>query len=364
MPCDRIPTGVRPLSARWVDLARDGDTTGDYARPTAAAMALMCAAVNAGLSYADVDALLLGSRLYVDAYLTKDDGRRRTTSGAAVKARRDWDKAVSYIAARPPVDTREDAHQHLKEVREAALQHRWTGRTGPRDKVVLLALVTIGESLGTVTPMVSVRTLCEDTPIRGSMTVARALDSLDASGWISREHGGRGEPTRYALKIPSRGVASDTSDPPLPGGRLMYQIRPPSGPGGVRSDGQLTTPLATAVGVHGATIYGHLSDRPQSRNDLHFSTGFAKSTCGKWLANLARLGLAVDTGAGWVRGPADPVAVAKDMGVEKIVKARADRHEIQRAGYRRECHPRYRHALVTHATESASTVIANWRQDA
>lgn len=74
---------------------------------------------------------------------------------------------------------------------------------------------------------------------------------------------------------------------------------------------------------------------------MHALTGFAKSTCGRWLVVLARLGLAVDTGHGWVRGDADPDVVAKDLGVDEIVQARAARHDIQRAGYIEACHPTY-----------------------
>lgn len=297
---------------------------GDYARPTAAAMALMCAAVNAGWAYADVDSLILGGRLHVDAYMTKDDGRRRSIRSAAVKARRDWDKATAYVTNRPTIHTPGDAHRELGMVRAAIHTHTWTGRSGPRDKAVLLALVAIGESLGTVHPTVSVRTLTEDTPYRSWVTIKHAIDSLHRLGWISIDKASRaGEPSGYTIRTPPAGgqYVNNTCSPPR--GEIDVQGLP------TQADA-----LATALTVRCANVYVALTSEPASRNRIAKAAGVANMTCSKWLAALARLGLAVDTGAGWVRGDADPDVVAKSLGVEDVIEARAERHALHRAGYR------------------------------
>lgn len=308
------------LDGRWVDLARDGDTRGDYARPTAAAMAFMAAAVNAGLTFADVDALLLGGQLYDAAYLTKSDGRRRQVRSAATLARRDYDKAVRYVADRPSVIDAAEALQTLGMLRTAIATADWPGRSGPRDKAVLEALVAIGESLGTVRPAVSLRTLCEDTPYRSAVTVKNALDSLAASGWVTRERGDTiDQPTVYTLT--ERGSQ-----------REQHMLYPRVG-GDVQVTTPPSTPLALVLGVHAATVHATLTDLPVSRNDLHRLTGFAKSTCGKWLAQLARLGLARQTPAGWVRTTLAPEQVAFEHGADLIALNRATAHALQRAGW-------------------------------
>lgn len=325
----RIPAPrPRALPGRWVDLARDGDTTGRYTRHAAGA-AFMCAAARAGLTYTDVESIIIGGRLFDDTYRTRDNGRPRSLRSALVKARRDWDRAVRHVADTPPATTRREATQRLATIRAAADTTTWTGRAATRNRTVLRALHTISETLGTLTPRVSIRTLTEDTPYRGHKTIARALDDLETLGWIQRQKPGpHATVTTYRLRAPSKGVASDTRDRPSLRGTSCVRYDHPS------------TALGLTLSVHAATIHTRLTGKPMTRNDMARATGYAPSTCGKWLTTLTRHKLATRTTEGWTAGPADPDQVATDLGADDIIEARAERHQQQRANHQKWLHHR------------------------
>jgi hypothetical protein len=310
-------------------------------------MALHCAAINAGMSFADIESLTANGDLFRDAYLTKDDGRRRHLRSALTKMRRDYDKAARYVGDRPTILAAAEALQHLADVRTAINTTRWTGRIGPRDKTVLTALVTSAESLGTIRPTISIRTLCEDTPYRAFKTVANAIDSLAKQGWITKDRDdGPDAPTRYTLHRPMGGANVHTT------------CSSPWGETAVHDCAPLSTRLATTVGVHGATVHAALGEVPASRNDVHRVSGVSKRTCSRWLGELARLGLARQTPAGWVRGDTDPETVAFEHGVDLVEFDRAQRHALQRQGWaewRAARAPMRRDETVRHAVIPGGT---------
>ena len=338
----RVVTTTRPLAGRWFAAVRDGD---GWDAAYATAIKVLDAAARAGWTWDDVVHLFNDSALYKDAYLTRsDDGSRRNSPAASDRFRHDWDDALDLIERTAPIVDKIGAYAKLLQIRDAADRHQWTGRTQLCDRIVLNALLDVADTLGTVNPQVSARTLCEDTPYMERRRISRALLSLAGRGWLTIDRSGldRSEPSIYRLKIPTglEGgyvVSQDIAPPPV---GTSGTVRTPLAERVTPSAGPKAVQLAMALTPHQQAVYAALTNVPKSRNQIVKRSGISRPTTSRALPALALAGLARQSVGpngevlGWVRGDTDPDVVVFERGVEFKEEARRDRHKAQRKDWK------------------------------
>lgn len=294
-------------------------------------MAYALVSIGAGRTVDDFISDMLDPRNQLGDFYRYTEGRhpRTRSQGAQIgKMRGTWAKAVARDAANPQIKSRPEALQRLGEIRSAVASTGWSGRTGLRDKIVMLALLDIGDSRGTISPRVSLRTLCEDTPYATLSAIRNALASLAKAGWLTADRRGmeRTEATIYRLDIPPRPVPPTTHEDPLPGEGLVR--------GWHNEMAQPGVDLGMALGPHAATIHDALRvDAGQSVAQVIAQSGISRRTVYRWLPRLAESGLAVQADGVWFRGPESPGAVVASLGADAKLTMRSTRHKLQREAF-------------------------------
>lgn len=312
------------LPGKYLDLIRDGAPPDEL---RAAVWSTLLAAVRCGWTFGDWHREMTSptNRLGEWYWRRDDTGKVRSDDSVRSKIRSEYDRAAEHAATNPAVTDAEFAREYLREHIAAADAYDWSARdrrdrTGIRDREVLAALHRIAYQRGTLTPTVSIRTLCEATPFLGRTTMQRALASLIERRWLSRAaHATAEHPAAYRLQGP-RVVRSGTVDD-LPAGGDAVPLR--------------TDPLlGLAVGPYGAAVYAALGDLPQSARGVSRRAQVSHQTAGRHLWRLERDGLAViDHNGDWIRGPVDPGEVARGFQARKRARDRALRHELERRGW-------------------------------
>ena len=336
----RVVTTNRVLAGRWIDLLHNGDTDGQYPTSYQAVMAVATAACRAGWSLYDWTSAMSDPRNDLAAhYRRKDDGRCRTAANADGRVRRDWAKATRYAAEHPQLSDPSDVMQNLGLVRAAVATASWTGRAGLRNRIILGVILDLAETKPTACPTISTRSLCEQTPYRGRVTVQRALDDLADAGWLTkdRSRSAADAPTAYRIDLPRVAITGPAGCAPTGGvgaGPVMASAS------AVRTGpvDRINHDLGIRFGAHAALIFSALDpDIPQSVATITRRSGAARSTVKKWLPELAIIGLAYKTPSGWHQGMRDVELVAIEQGAMDAVEARQIRHELQRKGWTEWC---------------------------
>jgi len=313
------------LRSRYLDLLRDGDRApafGEYRSRSEAVRAVTLAMVNAGWSWSDFHAAMTDPRnVLSDWFVTRGDGRRRTDT--VKRLSQQWDGAAQRAIDHPSLDNRADALQEVGHIIAAAQAHDWPGRNGKRDRAVFFALCTIATAHATLTPTVSVRTLCERTSYRSAQTVVNALHSLTTAGLVKVVRAAIADaPNSYRLQAPR-------------GAREMDMITLTTG---VRDyvQSSRTPDVALVLGEHAAAVYAAVDvDEPLSARAVARLAGVGSRTADRWLAELHRDGLVAHPHgeATWIRTMHDP-AVALGAESALISLERSTRHALQRRGFR------------------------------
>lgn len=326
----REPPGIPALADYWRALLRDGWTPNDrHDTPWGAAQGYANASCGAGRGRDAFVRDLSDERNGLHAALRyREDGTRRTWNDFLSRLDDAWSNAETWTLDHPTVRSRTEAHQRLGEIRDAVNCHTWTGRTALRDRAVMLALLRIGDSMGSLTPRVSIRTICADTSYGSVQTVHRAISALRDAGWITTDRADATPqtPTTYNLLTPARAVTQvNRSMVYLPVEACSPVSQPPDPP----------TDLAVVLSPHAAAVWDALPSGPGvDVPTVAGRAGVHRRTVYRWLPRLEKLGLAARDGhGGWVRGPESPDVVAKDLGVEAKVQRRADRHALEREGF-------------------------------
>lgn len=366
-----LSAGSLPLPARWHDLLRDGND-GDYATDGAAVMAVAVAMVRAGHTGSDFVREMSEPDNRLSAwYRRKDDGRRRGVAASAQKMWREWDKAVRFAADNPQVHSPAEALQQLGLIRAATGEHTWAGRSAARDQWVLSVLIAEAQRRTTLTPAISLRTICEASPFRRPQTIANAIRSLSSRGWVEVvSPGSRSLPAVYRLRVPKAGqgvkaaaqvgVKDVDTSLPLKGGDPDVHGLYTSGTQVIeRSDAA----LALVHGVHAAAVHAVLEDGPGlNPTEIARRSGKSRPTVYKWLAVLLALGLVrqCPDSKGWSRAARGQVTAVIEAQASELEMARVERHAAQRHAWhdlgiyrfrvrkdhRRELSPRSRVAQV------------------
>ncbi|MEU4703334.1 hypothetical protein [Nonomuraea dietziae] len=338
---------VPRLSPRLEEIAASGQfDRRDYMSPSEARQAIVAGAVACGWQLADVSARLAsgdwpGLAAFYDRY--KDDRTR------AERLRADWRNAITWIAGResgrdvhtrgrthsggskveleglrltvepPPAGT--DAGTERQQIlrwnsaMRAAERYRWTGPRAITIRRVLRALLKAAQLRNCTVTAFGVRNLALLAGLDES-TVAKTLKLLREEpdpfiDLIQAHHGERAD--TYRLVIP-HGYGEAAAWRRWQRGKL----------GGIH-------PVFRVLGGTAALVWEQLDSEPARTSDLHTLVGISPTALSTALTTLAEHGLAERHRGGWVRGPADPLHVAEQLGVPELVADIMARYRRQRA---------------------------------
>ncbi|WP_346158209.1 hypothetical protein [Nonomuraea recticatena] len=343
----RVGGPLPRLSPRLEEIAASGKfDRRDYASPSEARQAVVAGAVACGWQLADVSARLAGGNWsgMASFYARYKDDRTR-----AERLRADWKSAIAWIAGRESgrdVHTRGRTHSGGSKVEleglrltvqpaprstdagterqqilrwnsamRAAERHRWVGPRAVTIRRVLRALLKAAQLRNCTVIAFGVRHLALLAGLDES-TVAKTLKLLREErdpfiNLIQVHHGERAD--TYRLIIP-QGYAEAAAWRRWQPGKL----------GGIH-------PVFRILGGTAALVWEQLNSEPTRTTDLHTLVGISPTAVTTALTKLAEHGLAERRCGGWVRGPADPLRVAKQLGVPELLVEIMARYRQQRA---------------------------------
>ncbi|MGO1740085.1 MAG: hypothetical protein ACTHYM_13940, partial [Actinomycetaceae bacterium] len=281
---------------------------------------------------------------------TSRDRATRTPRGHVTAdrlLRRQWDKAVRYVAttarqtgADPTFDARAEAittHIRNLQTRADTAAGRWATGGGPADRRVLDALSVL--ALTALTPSVEAdtRRLALLAGI-GRETARTALLRLAADGWITHARTAEGPHGAHWTICPESPIhSSPTTD------RSQADPRP-AGAGSAERSALLATLTARTtdaahdlftpgpgLGHHAGNTYARTTTEPQSLDDLTRATGTTRVHAALTLERLVSAGVLVHTRAGWRRHRSDRRrTAAAHVGVQGRLDERARRYSVER----------------------------------
>lgn len=271
---------------------------------------------------------------------------RGPASPAAVLARQ-WHKAVQHVASRdkrtgddPTFDGRANAiANHVQQIQDRARASagRWLHGGGPADRRVLDALCLLALKSLSATVEADIRRLAL-TAGTGRETARTALLRLAADGWIAQVRAAEGPHGAHWSLASRADIHRNVGD-----SRSQADPRPP-GAGAAKRTGlllNLSTRLTDAthdvftlspgLGHHAGNVFAHTTTLPLSTSQIADSLGIAGDHVVLMLSRLVSCGLLVRLEDGWKRPDIDPrPAVARQLGVDGRLKARAARYEFER----------------------------------
>lgn len=256
-----------------------------------------------------------------------------------------WARAAARWADRAwDVGDRHEATMRAVELAEHVDCMKWKGIAGNVDRAVYLFVLTVAARAGRLGPLgLSVREVAEGVGI-DRRTAGRSLARLVERGLLWPIAAGRG---RYAATyqvdggrkcptVPSQ--AADVGAPQSPpeghagGGRNCPTPSHP--PVGMGPDWGTYVPSDAwrwrGLGLAKARTWGLLSDDGISTSALAGLLGVDPRTARRHVAALAEHGLAARLDGAWVRGPADPDAVAEEIGTAGTLERQRQRHQLER----------------------------------
>ena len=340
-----IPGVKRPL-APTAAAALSADTTG--ADASAVLWRVLTGAAAAHWQYTDVARLLNTAPGLEHARTRPEHGRRipRRPDERARVLRRQWDRAVAYIASGRRVvgrddtfDARADAiatHISAVQSRADAAPGRWNRRGGPADRRVLDALSILTLQAVSADVEADTRRLALMAGI-GRETARTALLRLADDGWIIRTSAAEGRRSARWKIGPQVVIHSNPVDT-----RSQVAHRPP-GTGTAARNGWLLTltnrldsaahDLFTpgALGLHAGNVYSRCTHDALPLAQLARLIGSDAAHTVHTLTQLIEADVLLLTRDGWHKPATDRRDAAADArGVTGRLAARAERYAVER----------------------------------
>ena len=274
--------------------------------------------------------------------------RPRSRTEAARTLRRQWDKAVKFVATTdrqigddPTFDGRAHAmagHVRERQARADATAGRWTRGGGPADRRILDVLCVIALQALSGSVEADTRRLALLAGV-GRETARTALLRLSEDGWIAHARTADGPHGAHWTIDPQAVIHS-----PIDDSRSQADPRP-VGAGSAERSTLLATLTArmtaathdlftlgrSALGHHAGNTYARTSSEPQSIHDLARATGASSIRTALTLNRLTSAGVLVRTREGWRRTVVDHRrAAAVRAGIDGRLAERAERYGIER----------------------------------
>ena len=324
----RAPGGIR--RRRIAQAAEQLAVTGlhpdrTFSSPSEARFSVICHAVNAGMTLADVHCALRDRWTWLrTSYGTKHHSalvrdftkakQQRTTTLLSRHVRQS-DTSLQHTQRGAPSRPELDVHLALRRFRTFATHHSRTAGYSPTLRAVLTSLLWAGHVQGRILINTGIRSLAEQAGVHYD-TVASMLHDLARDGLItriSRAHGPDADVWRINVELatqhpPAFGRAS--------GLRRVFRV----------------------IGGHlVAEVYESLPHSPSvelpSSRDLANELSYDRRRVHEALRVLAGWGLAEQVSGRWHRGPADPQALSHQLGGEDDWAAQHAAHLRQRRAW-------------------------------
>lgn len=341
-----LPGSKRSLPANSAAALEEDAASGDA---SAVLWRILIGAAAARWHHADIAALVEHSP-GLEHIRSRRDGDHRTPRGASEATkllRRQWDKAVRYVATTPrqigndpTFDARADAiaaHVRTLQTRANASAGRWTRGGGPADRRVLDILCILALQALKTTVEADIRRLALLAGI-GRETARVALLRLMEDDWISQAQAADG-PHGAHWKIGPQidihrelDITRSQADPRPEGAGsaeriiLLTQLTN-------RRDASTHDIFTHSPGLGhlAGNIFAHTSRTPQTGKELSTNIGLPATTLLSILDRLTDVGLLIRASKGYQRRSTDRRdAVATRLGVSGRLNERAHRYRIER----------------------------------
>lgn len=313
---------------------------------------VLLAAAAAGWRHADVAALVdtapgfEHARTYQNLTGRHSRPRYGDKSTAGV-LRRQWDKAVRYVAGTartiggdPTFVGRAGAiaaHTLAVQTRADATGGRWNRGGGPADRRILDALCVVALQAVSAAVEADTRRLALMAGV-GRETARTALLRLSEDGWIARVRSADGahgahwtiDPQNVIPRV-DNSSRSQADPPPGVGGALRISLLETLTARLTAAAHDLFTLGRPALGHHAGNTYARTAPVPQTLDELARSVGASRTQTARTLYRLNLAGLVVEGADGWRRPDTD----SRDMTAERIGIAgrladRARRYTVER----------------------------------
>lgn len=341
-----LPGPRREIPAVSAAALREDAASGDA---SAILWRVLIGAAAARWRHADVAALVDTAPGLEHVRTERDRGQRRprTRIGAASVLRRQWDKAVRYVATAdrqigddPTFAPRAGAiaaHVRAVQTRADAAAGRWTRGGGPADRRILDVLCILALQALSGAVEADTRRLALLAGI-GRETARTALLRLSADGWIAPAQSAAGVHGAHWTIDPEAVIHSRTeidrsqADPRAVGAGSAERST-------LLASLHARTAAAThdlfthgpALGHHAGNTYARTTTEPQQLDELARATGASPSNTARTLARLTSAGVLIHTRAGWRRHASDRRrAAAVRLGVAGRLDERSGRYVIER----------------------------------
>lgn len=342
-----LPGTKRPLPARAAAALTEDAAQGDA---SAMLWQILIGAAAAHWHYADIAALVDSSPglEHIRTHRAGSHRLRRSNTEAQQVLRRQWDKAVKFVASSkrqigddPTFEPRAYALVQLIEglqQRADATLGRWTQGGGPADRRVLDALCLFALNAVSATVEADVRRIALTVGI-GRETARTALLRLTEDGWIEQAKGAEGVRAAHWKMAPTAAFHRDGEQ-----ARSQADPRPPEGAGSalrslladtlghrltaVRHDLFTTAP---SLGHLAGNIYSRCTNESQSFTELLSISGASPVQLARALDRLASFDVLIETHTGWVTGPEGARDEAADrLSVAGRLQERSRRYSVER----------------------------------
>lgn len=340
-----IPGTKRPLAPAAAAALRADASTGDA---SAVLWRVVTGAAAAHWQYTDLARSLDTAPGLEHARTRHEDGRRvpRRADERARVLRRQWDRAVAYVASGRRVVGRDDtfdvradaiaAHVLAVQSRADATPGRWNDGGGPADRRVLDALSILALQALRASVEADTRRLALMAGV-GRETGRTALLRLAEHGWIIRTQEAEGRSAAHWKIGPNVVVHSNPVDD-----RSQVAHRPPGSGTAERNSLllELTNRLDAAahdlfthgaLGLHAGNVYARCTHDPLPLAQLAHLTGSDAAHAVRTLTQLIEADVLLLTRDGWHRPAADRRdAAAAARGFDGRLAARAERYALER----------------------------------
>jgi len=341
-----LPGPRRQLPAVSAAALREDAASGDA---SAVLWRVLIGAAAARWRHADIAALIDTAPGLEHVRSSRDRAQRRPRGrvDAARVLRRQWDKAVRYVATSarqigddPTFDPRADAIAHCVrqvQARADAAAGRWTSRSGPTDRRLLDVLCILALQALSASVEADTRRLALLAGV-GRETARTGLLRLRADGWIAQARAADGPHGAHWTIDPDVVLHSSA-----PQSRSQADPRPAGAGAAERS--ALLTALTTrtraaahdlftpgpALGHHAGNTYARTTEEPRTVEELSRLTGGSTRQTLRTLHRLTSAGVLIQTRAGWRRHRSDRRALAAQrLDVAGRLDDRARRYRIER----------------------------------
>ena len=341
-----LPGPRRELPAVSAAALREDAASGDA---SAVLWRVMIGAAAARWRHADIADLVDTAPGLEHVRTFRDRGARRPRhrDDAARVLRRQWDKAVSYVATAdrqigddPTFDARAGAiaaHVLAVQARADASAGRWTSGGGPADRRVLDVLCVLALQAVQGAVEADTRRLALLAGI-GRETARTALLRLARDEWIGHFQPAAGVRGAHWTIDPSHLIHRDVDVD-----RSQADPRAAGAGSAERSAllASLTSRLTAAahdvftrgpgLGLNAGNTYARTTDRPQQLEWLARATGATRASTARTLDRLTAAGVLVRTSDGWRRHASDRRrAAAVRLGTDGLLAARTRRYIVER----------------------------------